>query len=402
MVLFSHLLQVLLVLLLLFAHMSSARAKKGSGPAKKSKKSLRSLKSKQGSRQMSRVLESEVVAKPEVQVEKQVSVLRMKGRQFLAKKDFSKAAYCYAGILQLNEGKGGKEAGVLRRRCSLTLAECEIKVGQLEQAISLCSEVIDEASIKLEVSRKGPNGSEEESKEAEEKELQEALGKAYYRRGVSLMRMNLMELAMLDLQAAHLSLPEDETILDRIVAVQEVMGRRQGAPDGEEQAEPVAWRGGMDHKQEQLTEQLLDVIEKAQLSAMRALSDQQLQALATEPLPKTAVATAATSPFGGFPGLNGGLGAGGGGIGDLLGAIGGGSGAARGGKLPSMESVTAMLPMLGSLAGLSPETIESGKEVLSAVTHVCGVIFRALKRLAPYKDLLLAAAAALFIFVSTR
>ena len=159
------------------------------------------------------------------------------------------------------------------------------------------------------------------------------------------------------------------------------------------------------------------MIEKAQLSATRALSEQQLQALTRESPPQSAVAT--PSPFGG---LGGGPGAGAGGLGDLLGAIGGGAGGGAGGmgglasmasllggggaggkgNLPSMASVTAMLPMLGSMAGLSPETIESGKEVLSAVTHVGGIFYGVFKRLVPFKDLLLAAAAALFIFISTR
>ena len=98
----SHL-QMVFVLILLLAYVPNAPAKKGAGSGKKGKRSSKILRPKQKAPEKPLVVESDAIEKPEVRVEKQVRVLRMKGRQFLAKKDFSKAAYCYAGILQLHK-----------------------------------------------------------------------------------------------------------------------------------------------------------------------------------------------------------------------------------------------------------------------------------------------------------
>ena len=82
--------------------------------------------------------------------ESNVQLLRSTGHYYLRLKDYKGAAKYYSAILQLYEGIGGSESRDVRRRCCLTLAECEIKMGNFMHAISLCSEVIEEASLILE------------------------------------------------------------------------------------------------------------------------------------------------------------------------------------------------------------------------------------------------------------
>ena len=75
---------------------------------------------------------------------KQAETLRNIGKRYLSTRQYNKAATCYAAVLQVIEGVGGTESGELRRRCCLTLAECEIKTGNLYAAIARCTEVIEE------------------------------------------------------------------------------------------------------------------------------------------------------------------------------------------------------------------------------------------------------------------
>ncbi len=395
----------------------------------------KAVKKKSGLKKRNIVIEASSVAEEakiqeseeKASVDAKIDIIRMKARKFLGKQDYNKAANCYAGILQLNEGKGGFKAGELRRRCCLTLAECEIKVGKLEHAISLCTEVIDEMSAYLDKINQNTTGSSipsessenDSEKQLNEIELKEYLGKAYYRRGVSLARLDHYDIAMLDLQEAHLLSPEDEVILDRIVAVQGGIDDRIRVEeeDEDEEKEGVVGDGSSLSSSSlspaELKEKLLDVIEQAQLAEARYLSEGALEVLSTEersvgpplsPLSASGLGAGGAGGLGdilGAMGGMGGVGAGGGapGLGALMGGLGGTS---AGGKLPSLDSVANMLPMLGGMAGLSPDTIASGKEVLSAISHVGKAFFGIYKKVAPYKDLFFAVVAGVLIFISTR
>lgn len=423
------LLVVLLVVLLARVDSKSSGGPKPRGLGKKGGKK-RSGANKRGV--VIQASSVETTKSPEVEekvsADEKIDILRMKARKCLARQDYNRAANCYAGILQLNEGKGGFEAGELRRRCCLTLAECEIKVGKLEHAISLCTEVIDEMAVRLDEmnqSSTGGDSSENSGKEAEQKlsevELKEYLGKAYYRRGVSLARLDHHDIAMLDLQEAHLHLPDDELILDRIVAVQGRIDDRNLVEEVEEEEEEEGSSLSSSLSSSspspslslgELKEQLLDIIEQAQLAEARYLSEEALKVLATE---ERAVGPP-LSPMGGLGALGGASGAGGlgdmlgamggmgggagaGGLGALMGGLGGGKG---GGKLPSLDYVAAMLPMLGGMAGLSPDAIASGKEVLFAISHVGKFFYAVYEKVAPFKDFVFAVVAGVFIFLSTR
>ena len=138
-------------------------------------------------------------------------ILRCVGKTYLSSKQYSKAAICYAAVLQVIEGIGGIESGNIRQRCSITLAECEIKLGNLYGAIARCSEVIDECPVPLlenpsSESRKvtpGTGGSGSGSgvsiNSAQNELIRKVLSQALYRRAIALYRLEEPDLAMIDL-----------------------------------------------------------------------------------------------------------------------------------------------------------------------------------------------------------
>ena len=59
-----------------------------------------------------------------------INILRGKGKSYLLAKNFRKASQYYSAILQIIEkDKHNTISDSLRRRCALTLAECEIQTG---------------------------------------------------------------------------------------------------------------------------------------------------------------------------------------------------------------------------------------------------------------------------------
>ena len=112
--------------------------------------------------------------------------LRNQGKLHLLHGKYDEAADCYAAVLQSLEGTGGDEVGDIMRRCGLTLAECEIKLGNLFDAVARCSEVIDDTPLHT---NNGPN-------------TRHILAKAFYRRGVAFFRLNMPEFSFLDMRKA--------------------------------------------------------------------------------------------------------------------------------------------------------------------------------------------------------
>jgi tetratricopeptide (TPR) repeat protein len=162
-------------------------------------------------------------------------VLRSVGKTYLSSKQYSKAALCYSAVLQVVEGVGGVESGEIRQRCSLTLAECEIKLGNLYSAIARCSEVIDEcpdlpvldaASIASDTTGsdvESTSTSRQQVPTADMEKLTKCLSQARYRRGIALFRLEEPELALLDLQEALRMVPGDERIQERIETIESVL-----------------------------------------------------------------------------------------------------------------------------------------------------------------------------------
>ena len=128
---------------------------------------------------------------------KQVNSLREGGKFFLQSKDYKRASLYYSAIMQIIEGIGGVESLELRRRCALTLAECEIKLGNLQRAVARCSEVIDEAT-------------EPENWDDIDPNVALSVGKAFYKRGISMKRLNKPHFAWLDFEKCLMYNPNNE------------------------------------------------------------------------------------------------------------------------------------------------------------------------------------------------
>lgn len=140
---------------------------------------------------------------------KQIKLLRDRGKGLLSVRSYEKASDYYAAVLQIVEGVGGPETVEIRRRCFLTLADCEIKLSRYNEAIARCTELIDESpSVLVEGSNEKINSN-----------LQESLGKAFYRRGIALMHLNKSTLALLDFKSAKVHIPTDIKIEDKINSI---------------------------------------------------------------------------------------------------------------------------------------------------------------------------------------
>lgn len=246
----------------------------------------------------------------------------------LSKKDYKKASLCYAAVLQIMEGKGGSEAEELRRRCSLTLAECELQQGNLYEAIARCSEVIEEAPDIKRFVKNDASGSDNENtvvvdavSETEDivnraeqnlearnsgggKELDKlrvALAKALYRRGLALNRLERPKLALIDLREANKILPTDTKILQHLDLIgrtiadlndidEELKGKEYSGGNSqslgqEGTKEPVQEKRNnsgvmMESSDENLEEELLELVEQAQSNFPRVqLSDKKIKRL---------------------------------------------------------------------------------------------------------------------------
>jgi len=166
-------------------------------------------------------------------ISENILTLRQKGMQLLSLKDYKNAAKYYSASLQLMDGIGGLENGNLRRRCALTLAECEIQCGNYYNAINACSQIIDESPILAYSSSKNSNSS---SSEVFDKLISQALGKAFYRRGISLVKLNQHQLALNDLKEAAIILPENNKVKEYIHQVKLVTKDVVGDDDDVENA----------------------------------------------------------------------------------------------------------------------------------------------------------------------
>lgn len=340
-------------------------------------------------------------------------VLRDVGKSYLSSKQYSKAALCYSAVLQVIEGVGGKESGEIRQRCSLTLAECEIKLGNLYSAIARCSEVIDESpdlpflDVDTSALNIGSDAAESAStslqplNNEEYERLSKFLSQARYRRGVALFRLDEPELALIDLHEALRMVPGDERIQERIETIESVLlnSDRSGASESvetisatistEQRTEAgsgvsTTSGGAADHPEqileerrveerrvEERQEQFQGIIEDSLVNYPRVLlSKKQITDIvrtrriggtsSSQRISKTTNIMATAKSSGGVGGM-GGLG----GMMDLLEAGGGGLGAlAGGGGLGNIGS------MLGGLMGS-----ESGGNPLGAIGPMLQMFF---------------------------
>lgn len=140
-----------------------------------------------------------------------IHLLREMGRLHLNSKDYRKAAEYYSAVLQSIEKETGSISEELRRRCSLTLAECEIQSGKLFHAIARCSDILNDCPDP------DGNGKIINSFRFNKTEgLQNVMSKALYRRGLSLMRLNKPHLAVIDLNTSLQLKPDDKLVKEKL------------------------------------------------------------------------------------------------------------------------------------------------------------------------------------------
>lgn len=281
---------------------------------------------------------------------KQAESLRCIGKTYLSTKQYSQAALCYAAILQVLEGVGGVESGELRKRCGLTLAECEIKAGNFYSAIARCSEVIEECP---EITDEEGQSEGNISESSEITKLRQILGRAFYRRGVALSRLGEHLLALLDLQEASKKIPNDMKIIQRIEISQSIT-MNYNSPDNMS-------------SESEIVEQLQCIVEDAQSNYERSyFSKKQINNLLNK---KQSLSTTLSknnkSPS---PGLDG--------LGDLFGGIGGIAGGTGGGGLGGMMGY---IPMLLQMGGFDIETANLIEEIMKAITDVFQIFKRTFK-----------------------
>ena len=318
---------------------------------------------------------------------KQAETLRNIGKRYLSTKQYNKAATCYAAVLQVIEGVGGTESGELRRRCCLTLAECEIKTGNLYAAIARCTEVIDEcpeiATVDLEIDNEDTEATlDEESYISDDHILRQVLGQAFYRRGVALSRLEEPDLALLDLQEASKQIPNDLKILERLETLESVILNH----DRQEQQ-----LSGMPTKIE-LEEQLQCIAEDAQANYQRAyFSRKEINDLLQKPPSSNSKALSQNifNPMGLGESKSGGLGdLFGGGLDQSLGGLGGLGGIANllGSKNDAAGMVSNLGMMLRMFSGLDNDTVGLLEEIAKAMLDVFQIFKKSFKTIMKYRS----------------
>lgn len=296
-----------------------------------------------------------------------VKQLRSKGMIYLAKKNYKKAAKYYSASLQLMEGISGEELGHLRKRCALTLAECELKSGQLYHTIITCSDIIDESPVIDDINSNDNSssliGQQPETISTqfngEYDFLNKVLGKAYYKRGLSLDKLNQTVLAIADYKVAHQLLPKDSKIkyrLDKAVRKYEIFDSNSSFND----------TNIFDY----IENIVLDNYSKIHLSKseIRALTqDTTVDSISTRESNSASLSNIFSRSNGadsqqnnGLTGMLGNLGLGG--VGNALGGL-GGLGSMLGGLGGKGGSMEDTLSFFASMAGVSPDIISKFKEI---------------------------------------
>lgn len=282
-----------------------------------------------------------------------INSLRSLGKAYLSSHSNEEAIQCYSAILQIVEGLDGEESFELRRRCGLTLAECELRAGRPPRAVARCSEVIEEST----------NYDESQNYSLNKVDLLKTLGRAHYRRGVSLKKLDLLRLALVDMKLANKYQPDDQRTLKEIAALKAKLGTAASAAVDERDP------------------QLADYTEACQVRHPREpMTERQINKLiAPRPLVR--------APD--IDGLQGMLGEGmGGGLGELLG---GGQG-----------SMNLIKFALQQLLGWSSETASEAMEVLQAAQGAWQKVKWLKGKVTVHREAIMLAATLLWAIVAFR
>lgn len=250
-------------------------------------------------------------------------------------------------MIFLVEGVKGTRATEIRRRCGLTLAECEMKLGKYPRAVARCSEVIEEAAV--EVHDFDPTNNKSKNNTKRSKSLLRSLALAHYRRAICLKQLNKLSLAMIDLRAALKYQPDDNNILEEIVDTH----FKDATIDTEEDA---------------VLNELYDFVEDCQVAQPRIRLTSEVITKISEEKPdfskrplsgevSTSLYPDFGSPLSGF-----------GGLGDLVGK--GGLGGLAGLAGLGGSDLKSMGNMIQMISGIDGGTVNKAIEIITAVNQV--------------------------------
>ena len=159
------------------------------------------------------------------QMMKKVTKLNEHGKSSMKLNQYNNALWYYSGIMSSLEGITGFKATQIRRRCGLSLADCEIKRNCFKRAIARCSEVI------LDITNDFPDDSQLSSKSFSKKSLLRTLALAHYKRAVALKLLELNHFSIIDLRDALKYQPDDSHILEEIVDIHFKLDKHGNATD---------------------------------------------------------------------------------------------------------------------------------------------------------------------------
>jgi tetratricopeptide (TPR) repeat protein len=304
-------------------------------------------------------------------IESEVQQLRSKGMNFLAKKKYKTAAKYYAATLQLMQGLSGEETGSLRRRCLLTLAECEMKSGKLHHAIISCTEIIDESP---DIKSLGLGEPTSNSTASSIENLRQALGKAYYKRGLSLEKLNRTDLAIQDYEMAASLLPHDRKISYRVESLSikpTISSINTSSLHANEEVDSTTTNIESSNMFE-FVENILQNYprELLSLSEIRKLHEDRTTSSSSSP----------TSWI--FGGLEGAFKSPSGGLANM-GGLGGLAGLGGMGGLGGLGSAADLIAMFASMSGMSPNRVAKLKEIITELISTFKIyvsIFRSIMK----------------------
>ena len=330
--------------------------------------------------------DSQATTENTISLADRIQKLEDRGTHMLSLKRYKQAGYCYGAILQLLEGLGGNDISKLRQHSAVWLSECEIRCGNLHEAIARCSEVIESyisvldddvkdidthnRDIKNYQIMKHAKFSKTQQLQFEKNWINDkilsskaAMSKALFMRGTTFKLLNKPFLAILDfnstLNYAELSNEQDKIGTKASEQIKQI----------EETVEPLSDLEKFYSSIDIYYEELYDVSEECQaLFPTNVYSEEQIKQLQSIPLPRK-ITSATVSKGIGFPSRGmGGLGldnimsglSGLGSLGSMLND--GGKGSGKG-----SNSLMKVIPsLLVSFAGLDKNTAETLGEIIDA------------------------------------
>lgn len=310
--------------------------------------------------------------------EKLITDLRSLGKRYLSLRSYKEAAKCYLALLQLHEGLSGKHMAACRRRFGLTLAECHCRIGDTEEAIARFSDVVDELPVFLET-KEDSSAIEEEELEA----LRLSMARALHLRGLSFKTLGLAKFAYLDISLAVVHNPADPKLFDEL----DILRRECKDENFEEEDEEGAVLKTARMDQTIFVENLQENYPRPTLTSRQISSIAKRKVPVTSSLPANGV-----SGLGAFPSNGAGMGSLGE-MGSLLGAMGSGG---------SLGGILKFLPIIGSMVGLSAESVNNASEIMVALGNVFSSLHCAYKFVTKNSSTILLSLAVLFLVYSSN